>query len=265
MKFLLFLFAALAYAQQNPPRPSISVGPDAPDPGVCDRGRAGNIYIRSQNPANGVNQTLVCQQTGANIYGWTATPAGAALTAAALAATPTLCSAGSYPLGILPNGNATACTVLPSSGPSKIDYQIATSVITGNATIYSTAIPSIPAGQCIRASYNVLSTNKVSSPLYDLCFGGTCITGFRNQPTTNSYVSGELEVCNNPGVQNAQHVNLFCGTESVGNTITPYCMAGVVLTTAADTTAPVTLLFKTISGGGADTAQGIWWHVWGPQ
>lgn len=149
-------------------------------------------------------------------------------------------------------------------GSSKIDYQAATGTITGNSTVYSTSIPSIPTGSCIRVAYNVLSTSRVTSPLYDMCFGATCVTGFIGQPLNSTYTEGEVEICNNPGVQNAQKMNMFCGHTHITSTSLPFCFTGTVASPAENTTGAVTLLFKTISGGGADTVQGIWWHVFGP-
>ena len=64
----LFVLAAAAMAQN--PSPAISVGVNAPDPGGCDNLRAGNIYVRSGNPANAPIGTYRCTQTGALTFAW---------------------------------------------------------------------------------------------------------------------------------------------------------------------------------------------------
>ncbi len=66
---LLFL-ATAALAQAQYPPPTLMVGPNAPDPAVCDLVRVGNVYVRSQDPNNAPINVSRCTQTGANIFAW---------------------------------------------------------------------------------------------------------------------------------------------------------------------------------------------------
>lgn len=61
--FVLLALASAACAQTFPP--GISVGPDAPTPTFCNALTVGNIYVRSENPANGPINVQRCTQSGA--------------------------------------------------------------------------------------------------------------------------------------------------------------------------------------------------------
>lgn len=71
----LFFFTAACWGQNPtnslPGVPNISVGQDAPNPGQCSSGvSAGNIYVRSENSANGPIQVLRCTQVGNATFQW---------------------------------------------------------------------------------------------------------------------------------------------------------------------------------------------------
>jgi hypothetical protein len=53
MKLLLALLAVTAYAQQNQTPAAVFTGQDAPNPGICDKLRVGNMYVRSRVSGTG--------------------------------------------------------------------------------------------------------------------------------------------------------------------------------------------------------------------
>ncbi len=217
----------------------------------------GTNYFASQGPPGAAGSTGPTGPTGppgsGSIAATTSTLKGdGAGAAVAVTGTGTNC--------VLVNGSSGSCG---SGGTAYIDYQGATGTITGNQTVYSTSIPSIPAGKCIRASAKIKSVNLVASPLYDICFGASCAGGYIGQPASGTYSAVEFEVCNDPAVQNAQHVNAICFYSHLSGVTTVSCFDAPVAA-AENTASAVTLSLTTVSGGGTSTVQGIWWHVWGP-
>ena len=154
-----------------------------------------------------------------------------------------------------------------SGGASQIDYQSVTGTKTGNVTIYSTSIPAntIGAGKCIRVEHSIESlTLGGPGPLYDICFGSTCVGGMMNQGSSTTTTSGSFDICNNAGVTNAQKINSWPWFSTQGATNNFNGFAGPVASPAEDTTGAVTVLLKVISGAGTDTTKGWFWHIWGP-
>lgn len=84
-------------------------GTGAPSSTLCDAaGEVGSAYI---NDASG-GEVYDCKRTGASTFAWVirAATTGNVATATALAANPTNCPAGQYPLGIDASGNVESCT-----------------------------------------------------------------------------------------------------------------------------------------------------------
>lgn len=108
MKTLLTIFALTlsASAQQPSPQPSISVGTDAVSASLCDRLTVGNVYVRSENAANGPINVQRCTQTGALAYAWQPI---SHLVAATL---PARCAVGdiAYKTGVTAGQNLYGCT-----------------------------------------------------------------------------------------------------------------------------------------------------------
>lgn len=69
-KLLLILSLTVVAIAQTPPSPALSTGTDSPSPSLCNQQTTGNIYVRSQNPANAPIQVLRCTQTAALQYAW---------------------------------------------------------------------------------------------------------------------------------------------------------------------------------------------------
>jgi hypothetical protein len=99
--------------------------------------QTGNANLSGAVVAGGFSGPLTGNVTG-NVTGSSGSTTGNAGTASALAATPTLCSSGSAPSGVLANGNATGCAAyLPSSttyaGSSSVGGAATSSLTTSGA------------------------------------------------------------------------------------------------------------------------------------
>lgn len=71
MKLLALILSIAGLAAAQTPPPGIMVGTDAPNVGICSSPvNAGNIYVRSENAANGPIQVLRCTQLGATTFQW---------------------------------------------------------------------------------------------------------------------------------------------------------------------------------------------------
>jgi hypothetical protein len=70
MKLILVLFAASFAAFAQPISPTISTGPNFPSTGLCNLNFVGNLFVRSEDPANGPIQALRCTQTGPRAFDW---------------------------------------------------------------------------------------------------------------------------------------------------------------------------------------------------
>lgn len=131
---------------------------------------------------------------------------GNASTASALAANPTDCTTtGQMANAIAANGDLTC------DWPNFIDKQDASGAITGtgaDATVFSSTIPAIPAGKCIRATVWFLKTGG-DTCVFKWKFGdgtpGVYAYGTTTVAASNSARTSAV-VCNNSGVQNAQTI-----------------------------------------------------------
>ncbi len=103
------------------------------------------------------------------------------------------------------------------SGVTRIDYQAAAPAITGDATdhtVYATTISSLPAGACVNVRFGLTHSSGSVSVTYKLFYSTFAVT-WAALTHTGAKV-GEAQLCNNPGVQNAQQWNVLPGASNNG-------------------------------------------------
>lgn len=123
---------ALASAPTTCTTPLFSLGIAANGNASCIGSQTANFFYASPNGSSGTPTFRAL--ASADIPNNAANTTG---TAAALTATPTTCTSGSAPLGVLANGNATGCTSITSGGiaPGNVAYLTANSSGSASATL----------------------------------------------------------------------------------------------------------------------------------
>ena len=98
----------------------------------------------------------------------------------------------------------------PTGGGSFLDWQKGKTAITGTGSavdVYSTSVPSIPAGKCVKATFWFGPTTATSGPskVINVVYGtATPFTVFSQTANSTNEVVIPITICNDPGVQNAQ-------------------------------------------------------------
>ena len=146
------------------------------------------------------NPAWITALAGAKITGNIAGNAG---TATALAALPTACSAGNYPLGILANGNATGCTAAGGAQASifSAGTKVQRSVECAYGTVASTALTAAATSQEI-----TIQTGLLGAVLYDQIQ--------LSETTQFTGATGLAVSMGRPGV--STHAELTAGTFALG-------------------------------------------------
>lgn len=158
---------------------------------------------------------------------------GNAATATALASTPTPCSTGSAPTGVLANGNSTGCAVLPTSSfAASLGVQSAATMTGSPVALFGSGIaaPALAAGNCYMISvilWNNAASWASTTPL-KITVDGTAIQTISNGGGGAGYFEsyGIFSYCNGAASQTAQTI----GTIGVGSS---YCASAALATNCA--------------------------------
>ena len=144
---------------------------------------------------------------------------------------------------------------------SQLDYQGAAGAITGTgaaATVFTTTVPSIPAGGCVNIDFGLSHTTGTASVVYSFSystFNGTWFTS-----THTGVKAGIVSLCNNAGVQNAQQWNFTSGSDNNGGTfvgVLPAVVTGGAIASGSSQT-----LKLTFNVAATDAVTPEWWRVW---
>jgi hypothetical protein len=138
---------------------------------------------------------------------WNQNTTGNAATATALAATPTLCSTGSAPTGILANGNATGCAAIGGGGGGGITIQTngtnnssQTAInFTNTATVLftnpsgsaeSATVPTATSGAVGVSNFDNTSIGITAGALHIISPGNNTLLGFNGSGTYTGFTLG---------------------------------------------------------------------------
>jgi hypothetical protein len=186
---------------------------------------------------------------------------GNAATATALAATPTLCSTGQAPTGILASGNATGCA---SASSAFSDFQTTTSTGTSSGTaitLFSTSAPALSAGKCYTIEFE--GQNSVTAGDFKIMVDTTQVAEPYNGAND---ISGRFVHCNNNGVQNAQTtfaspaVGFYSGGTVAFSGSPNNSLSTLTTTQAIDWTSAHTIKLTVTAASG--TYKGGYWHIY---
>lgn len=189
-------------------------------------------------------------------------PSGNVATATALAAEPTPCMAGYYPLGIDSSGNSVDCTLVPGGSAPYSDWQPTKSTVTGAGTIYTASVPAgVPAsGKCLIIQLGIIMTNAAAGTnTIQVTFGGASLSLAMWTPAqlTNGQTGlRTVLLCNDVGSTTAQHVIAQMAPRD--NAINPMVSGTGTVNTAAG---PNTLAFTTTGADASQVITPMYWLV----